>query len=354
MSVPRKPGVIWWWAAACMIAAHFSLAYIDGTVDWLDLHRYVAGQERLPFQYRVLTVWLLRGLAALPGPGWVAAHGPAHLNDALVICWLVLTALSVVAILWLGRRLARAIWQREPAASLAGLSLAVPLYIQYEALANTSRLSYPYDLPSLALFLGVLLLITEGRMVAAAVLFVPATLARETSLLLIPALLAWSMLAPDGRRRGPGDAELRRGLVLAAIMAVVWLGLRLVLRHWYAGNPVNTGVGHVAAMELQWRANLAYVASPLHLPSLLSSLCWLWLPVALCWRRIGDARLRAALAANTVLALGLMAVVGSLAEPRVFAELSLFYWLAANRIAASHFAVPRQAQSGVSPAAELL
>ena len=108
--------------------------------------------------------------------------------------------------------------------------------------------------------------------------------------------------------------------------------MRAALKAVYAHNPLDETAAHLSGaahgVQVELLANLTSLVNPLQWPGLLSSLCWLWLPVFSFWSLIEDRRLRAAIAVTTPLAVLTMTVAGRLTEPRVFAELSLLYWLA--------------------------
>ena len=201
--LPAGVAVAWrargvWVCASVLLATHFSIAYINGTQSWLDLARYAQGNERLPFQYRALTGWVLRAGLHLPGLSFIAAHASHKMADPLeILC----TGLAFFSALWIMRCAlvaARLILLNEDRARWAALSIMIPLYVAFEALANSYRLSYAYDLPSLALFFTCMLAILQRRRVTMLVFFTLATLSRETSLYLIPIFLCWSVPATWG------------------------------------------------------------------------------------------------------------------------------------------------------------
>jgi hypothetical protein len=312
-----------------LVAGHFTLAYLHGTYHYLDIPRYAAGQERLPFQDRALTGWLLRGLLQLPGLRGLTPDGPASMLRPDLMAWAILV---FGATLWIQRaaRQAASVAVADPLAARACALAVMPvLYINYEAIANAYRPSYAYDLPSLALFVACFAALVQDRRRRLLILFVPACLARETSLLLVPIFLCWHWFDAAARRRA---------LITASVMAAIWLAARLLVARLYAGNPLNPQTVHLAGasahgLELQFFANLRMLANPLHLANLASAGCWLWLPVVLFWRYLDDRRLRAAILLCTPPLVAGMMMVGRVAEVRVFAELSVVYWLAVVVIA---------------------
>ncbi len=341
-----------WSFVQLLIASHFAIAYINGTTSWIDLPRYANGTERLPFQYRILTAWLLRAGEHLPGLREVAAHASRKMADPLTVVWAILACLSALWIIRSAEQVAATVTPVPLLRRLLALSIMVPLYIEYEAIANGYRLSYAYDLPSLALYFACLVAIMRRQPVRMVLLFTLATLARETSIFLIPIFLCWALRERRGTWLPLLAPAQRPTWLLAGAMAMIWLGIKLALNAAYAGNPLEPATAHLpgAAFNSVWQLdrNLVSLVNPLQWPVLGSSLCWLWLPVAAFWRRIDDARLRSAILVTTPLTVGTMMVVGRILEPRVFAELGLLYWLAVIEQGKPHFGEHKN-QAIVSP-----
>ncbi len=307
MGVRRQEALFW--LMAVLIALHFTVGYFLGTTPYLTLADYAAGLERVPFQHRALTGWVLRLMHA---PGGLGAGLPASLA--------ALVTLSVLAILGSARLIAARMVQGGLFAVAAGLSFAMPLYVLFVAPGYDYRFSYFYDLPSLALFMASLAAFLCGRSLACLALFAVAALSRETCLLLIPLVVLWPQPALPARLR------------LAAGLAVLWLAAWVLVHHLYAGNPRESVVKHVfgtpGGMVIELGNNWQDLRDPAIWPALLSALCWLWVPVLLLWRRLTHPGLRRVILVTTPLWFVLMFVVGRLREVRVFAELTVVFWLA--------------------------
>ena len=312
-----------------LVVVHFSVAYIDGTTSWISLPKYVAGTERLPFQFRALTAWTMQAAVHLPGIAMLAHHASKKMADPLMITWAGLVMLSTVWILHSARQAAATIFKDPLLTKILALTFMIPLYIDYEALANGYRLSYAYDLPSLALFNACVVAILRGLRLRMLVLFALATLSRETSVYLIPIFLLYAWIDA----RGCLKPRFLPDLPWAAAMVVIWILTKRGLVILYGGNPLESHTGHlpgpVPGMEFQLYPNLAALINPLQWPDLLSPVGWLWLPVFGFWRGVDDKRLRIAIAVGTPAVAVIMLFVGRIAEPRVFGELTIFYWLAA-------------------------
>ncbi len=295
------------WTLAALIALHFTLAYALNTSPYLNLADYAAGTERLPFQNRALTGWVLRLIHA----------GTGARLDTLFSS---LVAVSVLALLGCARTIAGRLAGGGPFAACAGLAFAFPLYVMFVAPAYDYRFSYFYDLPSLALFTASLTAFLCGRTLACLALFALAALSRETCLLLIPIVLLWPM---------PG---LRARLRLAAGLSVLWLAAWVLVHRIYALNPRESTLKHVfgapGGMVIALGNNWADLRDPSIWPAMLSVFCWLWVPVLLLWPRLRHPGLRRVIGAMTPLWFLLMFTFGRLREVRVFAELTVVYWMA--------------------------
>jgi len=302
-------------AAVVLVSAHFSIAYLTGTHSYVDIVKYTHGNERTPFQYRALTAWLTRGLAGLSTTRWVAAQAPEPLGKSEVISWLALTMASMMLLLESTRR-TTAQFARSPLVPLiAPFIAAAAAYVSFVALASTYRYSYPYDLPSLALFSVSTYLLLQNRMVAFYGLFILSTLTRETSLLLVFTLACY--------RWSRGKGLSRRNLVHVAALVCIWTGIKAWLHWLYAGNPVEPAHSFSTANRIvifQFRENIQNLLKPIYWPGILSAAGWLWL-IVFCYRsKIADAALRrSALWIVPVCGL-LMLSVGRITEVRVFAE----------------------------------
>lgn len=301
--------VVLFWGLACLIACHFTVAYIRGTDFYVALPDYVRGASRLPFQFRALTGWVMRGMLAL-----------AHLPPARAPSVLApVVGVSVLGILAMLRAVARPVlgpgW-----AGVAALGFAGPLYVMFVAPAYEYRFSYPYDLPSLALFCAALLLFLRGRMLGCACVFALAALSRETCVLLIAVVLLW----PEPARRGRW--------LLAIGLAAIWLAAWVLVHRLYGGNPRESAfmrqIGAPGATVIELGNNWQDLRDPGSWPALLSIFGWMWVPVFLYWKRIRHAGVQRCILLLTPAWWLLMFTVGRLREVRVFSELTVLYWFA--------------------------
>lgn len=320
-----------------VVSAHFCLVYATATRPYLDLERYFAGAERLPFQFRALTAWVGAGLHRLVEPLVLyAGPFPRPFDDtALVTGTLINMAALFAATVATASTIERLTGDRRFARLASFLVPLMGLY-NYVLMVGNWRLSYPYDLPQLALFALCLHALVAGRMAGIYACVTLAALNRETAvfLLLIVALYRFGP-ALDLAFTGTG-APIRRRLSralyairtdasptlahLAALTAIV-AAARLLVYGIYAGNPLETQTLVAGVFSLEsFTKNLRHLGNPGYWPSLLSNFAFLWIPLLVRLRRVRPAGLRYALLVVIPWFAG-MAFVGTLVEMRVFGEL---------------------------------
>lgn len=239
------------WAMYLLATVQFIRYYVVSTTFYLNMPRYLAGQERLPFQYRVLPIFLMRpinGSAFLmrhlshPSHGWDAASAsaPQTLSFYLV---------SLVSFIVAGVLVVRLYGAVHPEGRFAWLvyPIFMVLVLWTYVVHIDANFSYPYDMPSLAFFAGGLLAIYTRHFVPLTMIMVFGTLNRETTLFLIgiyildAATREADLSGPERRRNGQtrwkdrfSSAQvpwLRAGLLLA-----IWFAVKLTLAHFYSHN----------------------------------------------------------------------------------------------------------------------
>jgi len=288
-------------------------------VSYIDLQRYAAGTERMPYQGRIgmepIVRWaegnplLNRAAAALNASlqktPQHASHpevlGPEKLICLLLGCLAVLL-MTFAATAYTARHLPQLWW-------LGGVLTLAILYASYAARAELN-FWYPYDLPHFALFGLATLCILEGWWPAFFALFLIDTPVRETSvyLLLLCSAVAW--------QRG------KRQLVAwnAAAFFLFWLPTRLWIVHRFAGNPGETGIRPIGILHA--------VFDPLHWPQLFSAGGYLLIPVWLARRHLARDQQWFIYAALPCMAVTL--AFGMWYESRIFGE-----WTVAIAVLAS-------------------
>jgi hypothetical protein len=152
------------------------------------------------------------------------------------------------------------------------------------------------------------------------VLFALATMARETSVILIGILLCW---------RWPLSG---RDAAMAVAMGAIWLVVKIFLHAVYGQNLTEAEFMHQAGvaggMVLQIGGNILDMMQPIRWPVALSVVCWLWLPVFGFWRLLDHPPLRRCIRLITPYWVIAMCLLGALRETRIFGELTILYWMA--------------------------
>lgn len=323
-----QPGSRWrtavWVGFTLGICLHFALAY-NLNIDYLDLHTYMQGMEKTPYQYRMLMIYVFRLLATQHFTAALAQHAQ-HMH--VPAFWqkpeqLVQIGLAVVSLF--GAVLATA----GTLAKLTGdrifsrwMSLLV-IYMAYFNLAPGWGLNYtfPYDTPSLMFFCVGVFLVVSGQDWLYYLLFPIAVLNRETICFLTVFFLIWKwqeLRARDGKVTRSDALKLAaHGLAQAAI----WIGLKLWLMHRFAANPYDNALPSVIG---RMKLNLHMLLMPQQWPVYLSVFGFL-LPVVWLQRRwIGNQGIYWSCAIILPLWFVGMFFMGLMPEIRIFSELSAF------------------------------
>lgn len=249
--------------------------------SYLDLSRYAAGEEPLPFQHRLLMIpflrwaqsshWLQAGAVRFVKnlnqyePMTAAKFGCMMLGIVLLIA---LGLLTVRASARLGVRHGWLIWA----------FLLVILYASYAARFEQA-LWYPYDLPHLVFFgAATLFLLTDDPVPFAACMAVDIFL-RETSIFLISLAFVLYFRATLWR-------------VTALLLAFLWGFSRLLAQHLYPNLPFQ-------ANGVPWYR----MGAPWHWPQILSIAGFLWIPVWLGRRYLSPLQRRALYGASALMVL---------------------------------------------------
>ena len=203
-----------------------------------------------------------------------------------------------------GRKRSLKVWWFYPA-----LFLAV-LYASYAARAD-QNVWYPYDLPHSALFTTGLFALLAGNLGLAAAVFLLDCPMRETSIYLIPCILAI----------GYARKQIRTYGIAAGVLSAVWLSIHLLIARHFAGNPSETG--------FHYQYDYHALSQPKHLPQVASFVGFLALPIVLYRRMLGTAE--QALLVGALPGVMVSALFGIWFETRVWSEWNaLAAWLAGS------------------------
>lgn len=271
----RTPWLIYLLFLLASLHCARSIYYVN--VSQIDIPRYELGQERMPFQGRIAMVpvlrWASRNSLLKMGAGFLSRNlrkstdmqNPPEDWTPEKLVSLLIGAVSICVMtwtgLWFGRRYLGDLWW------LPGVVILGILFTTY-ASRYEMPYWYPYDLPHFAIFGLACVLILEGCLVPALLLFLIDTPLRETSLYLVPVTLAV----------GFAQGRMRKAIAVAAFMTVVWIPVHLWIGHIYAHNPTDTGI--------HWGRIGIAIVNPLHWPQMASAFGFLAIPLFLGRRYI--------------------------------------------------------------------
>lgn len=295
---------------------HLVWFYIYCLVSYLDLQRYEAGMERMPFQARLLMQFPLRFAHSSPifirlaqlfsiTTTWLPrAATPEDMLQAIINVICVVIAGLVARDLYIGNSRTRLL---APFVYPLTLLLIACSY----CLQSTAFFRYVYDLPSLGLFsLGLLVISRRLHPALLAAIFVVATLNRETCVFLLYFFLISSCI--EDNRFNWRHALRPRVLVTVIPLGLFWLGWHVWVSRHFAGRPTE--------LEDRLVTNLATVMFPLVWPQL-ASVAGYTLPLILLFRRrIRSTELQLWLTALP-LWLAFVFFYGLIVEVRLFGEL---------------------------------
>ncbi len=307
------------------------------------MRRYLSGGERLPFQERILPIFLMWPInhsaflmrhLAHPKGGFDAPS--AATTETIAFYLVALVSFSIASFL---------VYRLYCALTTTG-TLSVLVFPAFMVLTLwtyvvhiDANFSYPYDMPSLAFFAGGLLAIYTRRFLPLLAIMFVGTMNRETTLFLIGIFVfdAMSRDSPDvDMQHVAGRLSLRERFSLdqvpwlrAAALLVVWLVVKLTIHHHFAHNPNSENF-------VRLRENFGRM-KPRLVPTMLN-VCGYVLPVVVLMRR----RLHPARFANYLYILpvwvAVMFYTGVILETRVYGELCSFTAIAAVLLLEDHVA----------------
>lgn len=255
-----------------LASVHCARSIFLVNVSLLDLPKYEAGTERMPFQGRIAMMPVLRWAHTDATMARAAAffdaslkrtphmlHPPEDYTAEKLVC-MVLGVIAVATMtfagVWYGRRRLGDFWWVPAVVTLA------MLYVTYAA-RYEMEFWYPYDLPHFAIFGIACLCFMEEAWFPALVLYIVDIPLRETSVYLVAVVLVLEY----------GRGRWRLGLGIASAMLLAWLPLHLWISVHYAHNPSDTGISPLAIKRA--------LLNPLHWPQIASAFGYLLVPLVL-------------------------------------------------------------------------
>lgn len=286
----------------------------------MDLfHRECQRTIETPYIYRVLTPAIINGLHAVTRIA----------GDDLAM--LVLIA-ALLAYTYTFRALICAVYGNT--IQTRTFSFVSWLLLPFLYILPFCRYFHIYDIPSLAFFTAGLLLIFRRRWLGFVLVFVLATLNRETScfLAVVYLLVTW------------GDKERVRTLGRAAILAGIWVTIKVVLYYAYRGH-ITGHTGHIGLFLPSLGSNLQMLfrsgdTIPAHVwMQLLGVFGGLWVPVLLFYTHIENPFTRRSILVAPLWVAG-MFCVAQINELRHYGELSPLLLLGVFDLMAGRTAKP--------------
>ena len=217
-------------AAATVQVVWFYLAHVPTA---FSLEQYEAGLAPMPFQQRLALApvlrWAHHSLTLTRAADWLGqqhAWFPGGVRPEALVELPIDVAAVVITGCIAERMYAHSSRHRLLQGFVYPLTLAM-VAVVYD-LYTIHNLRFVYDMPSMAIFAaGLYLLYTCQSLWIFALLFVCGTVNRETTLLLLPALLLqrWS----------------RRRALLALALVACWLAWHVWVTQQFAGNPSAAG-----------------------------------------------------------------------------------------------------------------
>ena len=322
-----REALIDWYPRTMLVIAcvWFAQLYCTARSPYIDLARYAAGQERMPFQGRDLMRWPML-LASHSASLQRITSGRALLRSPEL---LVMEIAAAVSLLLAGCAAVKIYRLAAPEAPMPELPFALLIVICLFDFVLTVPFSFPYDLPATAFLGWGLYFALQQRFWILLPIFLIGTWNRETTLFLIGAVL----LIPAGKRAAgtvPAHNIWRvmkpYDVVQPTILLVCWLAITQGLHHLYSGNPTEAGS--------RISGNLRNLANPLLWPNILSASAFLLPYVYLKRHHIPFAPLRSCLLLLPFWVLLLLSV-GQVLELRIYGDISVLIAVAAALILTS-------------------
>jgi hypothetical protein len=246
-----------------VLAVHFSYNDLKVNDIFLNTQQYVAGFERSPYQYRVLMMPVFSALLHFfnnLSPAVMAFKRPIFLHSPEQLCYFFVSAACYFGAVLLFDRLSRRLFSR----SVALLCLSIFVLITYLFFDLNPVLSFllPYDMSALLFSNALLLLFLDRRWVWTCLLFILATINRETTFVMIFVVLANAVFTRD-------LADRKASLIAAGVMGVLWLVIKLALTLLMTHARPDEGTIHGLA-NIRIPYNLSELLKPWDWPAVIA------------------------------------------------------------------------------------
>jgi hypothetical protein len=249
----------------------------------------VVGTAETPYHLRVVLPWIVQGLLGLGLP-----------DPALMLLFRVFVLLSSLFLVIVFRAYLSLFFNHLLLASVLAFSIFLVLPSN---LLHTYW--YAYDIPAVLFFALGILLLYKRKWPWYYLLFVVATINRETTLFLTFIFIATNI----------GQLPIKRLAGHTVGQLMIWLVIKTLLQSMYADNP---GQG---AFQLTLTDNLQFLFQPGGWLWLLPNWGMTWILALIGYRKLKDRFVRRSLWVIAPL-FAVMMVVGKVDELRIYAELT--------------------------------
>jgi hypothetical protein len=275
VSLKRPPSILIWGAYCCLQTLQFIRFYSVSPLFYLKMHAYLTGQERVPFQERVLPILFMKPLFS---SYWVM-HSLAHKNGLFTPERGPFYLLSLIAFAIAGIFVQKLYSAVTPYKSLS--FMVYPIFLSAAmwsyVIHSEADFSYPYDMPSVAFFAAGLYFIYTRKFLPLLPIMFFGTLNRETTLFLIGIYIIDAATVPT---TGP-VATFSERFSLAQVpwkrvilLTFVWVAIKVVLGRIFHHN--DTSENYVRILENVTRMKPRLWPAVLNICGYLLPIVWLY------------------------------------------------------------------------------
>ena len=270
----------------------------------IDLNIFANGLSDAPYKFRLLTVYSIRLYNSLFAQyfNYYVSNLKPPFNDTLVIYKFFSSFFCLLLTSYFNFLTGRKIGLSYNSRLLSLYLLFLMVYFNI-SMVGPQKFYLPYDLPGLLFFSIIIYLISANNLKLIPFIFIIATLNRETSLLYLIPLLAYSI-----------EKKKFSNFAIFITCCFIWLVTKFLITH-------IIGLPNDLVFFNQAYVNLQTLYMPMRASILLSSFGFLWIPIFVYWKSISVIWLRYSVATYLIWFFG-MFFVGILIELRVFNELS--------------------------------
>lgn len=217
----------------------------------------------LPFQCRILVPWVVNGLSSI--------LLPSSAIDSPVPLFMIVDLLSVFSLVIVFRWYVSIFFKNYIASAILALSILYVLPFNY-LLPRINAFLYPSDIPAVVFFCLGLIFLYKQNWLRYYLLFVIATLNRETTCFLTILFLITAV----------GKTRPNRIALHCIAQFIIWIAIKILLARIFIDNPGE------ALFEKHFADNLVFLMNFGNYPYLLSSMGFIWIPTLFLYRLIPD------------------------------------------------------------------